>query len=79
MEQSDLIQQYISKSANAGVTIEIELLTESAKKMKIIENKIYINPTLISHDDFELYLTYLVRKLVLPKIKFETERLLIRR
>lgn len=79
MEQSDLIQQYISKSANAGVTIEIELLTESARKMKIIENKIYINPTLISHDDFELYLSYLVRKLVLPKIKFETERLLIRR
>ena len=61
MEQSDLIQQYISKSANAGVTIEIELLTESAKKMKIIENKIYINPTLISHDDLNcIYLTLYV-------------------
>lgn len=28
MEQSDLIQQYISKSANAGVTIEIEKVLE---------------------------------------------------
>lgn len=47
--------------------------------MKISDHTIYINPDFISEEDFEIYLSYFVRKLVLPELKLETKRLLIRR
>ena len=59
--------------------MEVELTHDNSPIQKIKDNTIYLNIDLISSDEFEMYLAYNVRQILLPKLILETPRLILRK
>lgn len=76
-------KKYINVLKEYGIDLEILHVEDSNHAFGILkkENKVQIRLNLlkIPAEEYETYLSYNVRKIVLPQLKLETERLRIRR
>lgn len=77
-------QRYIALAEKYGVTISVVHVTDSSLPVQEIVSgeegaEIRLNVSQIKDEEYETYLTYNVREVVLPKLVLETERLRIRR
>lgn len=74
--------KYKNAAKVQGVCIEIMYESEFPKAQEIEENSggftIKLNSNKINETDYEEYLSYNVRKIILPRLRLETERLVIR-
>lgn len=74
--------KYQNAAKEQGVRIRIEYRSGLSKVQEIEENDgvftIKLNSDQISEADYEEYLSYNVRKIILPGLHLETERLLLR-
>ncbi len=79
MSYTDLITKYKDISLKFNILIDVELTNGNSPIQEIKDNTIYLNIDSISLDDFEMYLAYNVRQILLPKLIIETPRLILRR
>jgi RimJ/RimL family protein N-acetyltransferase len=79
MDNELIVNKYISLCQMYHVDIEVVFVYGDKAKQEIIGDKIILNIDKISKDEFEMYLSYNVRKLLLPRLVLETDRLILRR
>lgn len=79
MSYTDLITKYKDISLKFNVQIDVELTNGNSLIQEIKDNTIYLNIDSITLDDFEMYLAYNVRQILLPKLILETPRLILRK
>lgn len=79
MNTNDTIQKYVALCRNHGVDIHIALSHGDSCKQKIEETTITLNADIIPESEFEAYLAYNVRKVLVPQLVLTTERLILRR
>lgn len=77
MNYLDLINKYKDISLRFNIFMEVELTHDNSPIQEIKDNTIYLNIDLISSDEFEMYLAYNVRQILLPKLILETPRLIL--
>ncbi len=75
---------YIRLCERMNISVSVQTTDESSRPIQEIreENGSYtvlLNTRHISDDDYEMYLGYNIRKILLPKLHLETERLILRR
>lgn len=75
--------KYESAAKKQGVQIRIEYSPEFSKVQEIEEQDgvftIKLNSDKVSEADYEEYVSYNVRKIILPRLRLETDRLILRR
>ena len=76
-------RKYIDLSKEYGIKLDIQHIDDSNMPAQYVEennNKatIKLNLSKINNTDYEIYLSYNIRKILLPKLRVETERLIIR-
>lgn len=75
-------EKYKTAAQKQGICIEIAYKPDFSKAQEIEENSgkfhIKLNSDRISETEYEEYLSYNVRKIILPRLHLETERLAIR-
>lgn len=76
---ADIINKYKKICSKYNVYINVELTYGDAEKQNIIHNTIFLNLDYFAGDLFEAALSYNVRKILLPQLKIETSRLILRR
>ena len=59
--------------------MEVELTHDNSSTQEIKDNTIFLNIDRISAYEFEIYLSYNVRQIFLPKLILETSRLILRK
>lgn len=79
-----LNQKYIAIAAKYGVQLRIRqdaqpTADHAVRKLSEHTYEIFLNPAQFDEQEYEAYLTYHLRKLLLPRLCVETERLRIRR
>lgn len=79
MSYNDLITKYKELCLKFNISIEVELTNGNSPIQEIKDNTIYLNIDSISVGDFEMYLAYNVRQILLPKLTLETPRLILRK
>lgn len=79
METNSIIQKYTALCEKYGVIIQIVLTRGDSDIQKIEGNKILLNPDRILEAEFETYLAYNVRQILIPQLVLETNRLVLRR
>lgn len=79
MTYTDFITKYKDISLKFNVLIGVELTNGNSPIQEIKGNTIYLNIDLISSDEFEMYLAYNVRQILLPILILETPRLILRK
>lgn len=79
MSYTNLIIKYKELCLKFNVLIDVELTNGNSPIQGIKDNIIYLNIDSISVDDFEMYLAYNVRQILLPKLILETPRLILRK
>ena len=73
-----LIDRYRGILRQYGLNTPISTSREIGKKVMVSENEILLNDERISEAEQESCIAYAVRQVLLPKLKIETERLLLR-
>ena len=77
---NEINNKYMNICHNHGVDIRIKNIDDNDKpKQQIIENEIILNNKKITKEDYEMYLSYNIRKILIPKLRLVTERLIIRK
>lgn len=79
MYYAELIDKYRLLCKKFNLDIFITLVHGEEPIQRINENHIYLNIEKIKHDKFEIFLSYNIRKILLPKLILQTERLILRR
>ena len=77
---NEINNKYMNICQKYGLNVKIKNIDDSdMPKQQIVENEIILNNQKISKEDYEMYLSYNIRKLLIPHLKFVTERLIIRK
>lgn len=79
MTISNLIIKYKKLCSRFNISIDVELTYGNSLIQEIKDNTIYLNIDLISVDEFETYLAYNVRQILLSQLILETPRLILRK
>ena len=79
MNINDTVQQYVMLCKKHGVDINVVLSHGDMCRQKIEGNKIILNEDMISESEFEACLAYNVRKVLVPQLVLNTDRLILRR
>ena len=74
-----IIQKYISVCHKYGVEAQVTLTRGDGERQTVHGNHIILNMDKIPADEFETYLAHDIRKVLLPQMVLETDRLLLRR
>lgn len=79
-----LDRQYKEVAARYGIELQIRqdarlTATQAVRQLSEHTFEIALNPAQLDEQEYEVYLTYHLRKLLLPRLYLETERLCIRR
>ena len=74
-----IIQKYISICHKYGVEVQVTLTGGDGERQTVHGNQIMLNTDKIPADAFEAYLACDIRKVLLPQMVLETNRLLLRR
>lgn len=78
MNKSDVIAKYVELCRSYGVDVQVVLSHEDSCVQKIEGTMITLNEDQIPEAEFEAYLTYNVRKILLPRLALDTGRLILR-
>ena len=77
---NEINNKYMNICHKYGVYVKIKNIDDSnMPKQQIVENEIILNNQKIIKEDYEMYLSYNIRKLLIPQLRLITERLIIRR
>lgn len=84
MSYKEVNEKYEKILSRFGINGRIESVTGSAVPVQAIEERddgitVYVNIDEIEEKEYEAYAAYNVRKVLLPRLALETERLIIRR
>lgn len=81
MEFEKLCKNYINIAKKFDINLEVKYIEEEIQKIISTDNKdtILLNKLAIGINEFECYLTYNLRKILLPRLVLKTNRLTIRR
>lgn len=74
-----LLIKYKELCSRFNILIDVKLTYGNSPIQEIKDNTIYLNIDLITVDEFETYLTYNVRQILLPQLILETPRLILRK
>ncbi len=75
----DIINKYKEICYSHNVQIDVKLIHDSEIIQDVIDNTIYLNGDCVPLSVFESYLSFNVRKILLPQLELETSRLILRR
>lgn len=77
-DKNGLIQKYVDLCRDYGVDVRVVLSHGDGCTQKIEETRITLNEERIPETEFETYLSYNVRKILLPRLVLDTGRLILR-
>lgn len=78
MNKSELISKYVELCRGHGVDVQVALSHGDSGTQKVEGTTITLNEDRIPEAEFEAYLTYNIRKILLPRLVLDTGRLVLR-
>lgn len=79
MTIANLIIKYKELCLRFNIPIDVKLTYGNSPIQEINNNIVFLNVDLITIDEFETYLAYNVRQILLPQLTLETPRLILRK
>ena len=78
MSVSSIEQKYISLCRSYGININIELVHGDECIQQVNGNTVILNLDKIAESEFEEFLSYNIRKVIVPQLTLTTDRLILR-